>query len=247
MPVPCFWTSPWLLEEAFSAWNNFVSTHVLQGFIFQASSQLVLFEQIHPKAFHGNTFEVRIAHGSKAKQCPIHKLFRVIVVTELSILARGESCCKVWMVDGKIYRSEMFPIKIVIHRMEILSASTFESSRLERVASRACWKGTHGQNAIETGNLQLMLNFKKSKHGCTQIYFQGFQVLYSKIQKQLRLLRKRCCLFFMVRWCLFPFGTTLAESIWEADLPSQGGGDWSGEPGEMVEDEMMFGELFTLI
>ena len=27
---------------------------------------------------------VRIAHGSKAKQCPIHKLFRVIVVTELS-------------------------------------------------------------------------------------------------------------------------------------------------------------------
>ena len=27
---------------------------------------------------------MRIAHGSKAKQCPIHKLFRVIVVTELS-------------------------------------------------------------------------------------------------------------------------------------------------------------------
>ena len=30
---------------------------------------------------------MRIAHGSKAKQCPIHKLFRVIVVTELSTLA----------------------------------------------------------------------------------------------------------------------------------------------------------------
>ncbi|CAK9096351.1 E3 ubiquitin-protein ligase rnf213-alpha (Mysterin-A) (Mysterin-alpha) (RING finger protein 213-A) (RING finger protein 213-alpha) (RING-type E3 ubiquitin transferase rnf213-alpha) [Durusdinium trenchii] len=32
----------------------------------------------------GEGVQVRIAHGSKAKQCPIHKLFRVIVVTELS-------------------------------------------------------------------------------------------------------------------------------------------------------------------
>ena len=32
--------------------------------------------------------EVRIAHGSKAKQCPIHKLFRVIVITEISRTAQ---------------------------------------------------------------------------------------------------------------------------------------------------------------
>ena len=43
-----------------------------------------------------------------------------------------------------------------------------------------------------------------------------FQVLYSKMQLA-------ASLFFLVRWCLFPFGTTLAESIREADLPSQGG------------------------
>jgi len=37
----------------------------------------------HYMEYAGQRF-VRIAHGSKAKQCPVHRLFRVIVVTEIS-------------------------------------------------------------------------------------------------------------------------------------------------------------------
>lgn len=33
---------------------------------------------------YGGTRYVKIAHGSKSKQCPIHRLFRVIVITEIS-------------------------------------------------------------------------------------------------------------------------------------------------------------------
>ena len=35
-----------------------------------------------------SSVQVRIAHGSKAKQCPIHHLFRVIVITEISAPAQ---------------------------------------------------------------------------------------------------------------------------------------------------------------
>lgn len=85
----------------------------------------------------------------------------------------------------------------------------------------------NAQNAIqETGNLQLNVEFFKSPStDALRCISKRFQIPgpFNASRSFVFFLKRGAALKHMVRWCLFPFGTTLAESIREADLPSQGG------------------------